>query len=367
MATKLKEGPQVVSLQQDEYGYRTIKAKYLVSTDDRNDSVYNALFNTPGMPLPGSIWQWRNDVDPDVFCTQEVDVALKVQDDYVWYEVTRTFSNKPVNRCPVDLVGNPLLEPAKVSLRTAKFTEEAAYDRFNLPILSSSGELMRGPAVEFDDNRFSVRIEQNVAPINLPLLYSFKDTVNDRSIWGFPYRSVKVSSITGDKHFYGPQITTGTGTGTLSRCQIYFARTIELDVFIRRDPTDPLNPNKSVSGHDRDIPDEGRKVLRGRWETRKGNANYGRWVLADMGLTFPLPADFHPTEDQLVEYSDFKGNTVRAQLNGQALPANVEVANPIPPFGFQIIDAGPQARIHVEKYPEADLIGRLGLPSSLEE
>lgn len=383
MALKLRPGVETVSLQQDAEGYRTIKAKYIVHTTE-GESVFSVL-NFADLPQPGSIWREGDrahpgaDVDPDIFCTPETDVSLFVTKDYKWYEIVRTFSNKPIRRCVLNRYEDPLLEPAKISGRFNKYTEEAAYDQNYFPILSSSGEMMRGPAVEFDDSRFTVKIEQNVRPIDLPLLYSLKDTVNKDIMWGFPPRSVKVSGPQLDKKFYGPAIETGSGTstGTLTRCQIYWARAIEFDVWLRRDPADPGNPMAITSGHDRILADEGAKVLKGRWESRKDNLLYAHWVLSNSytidGSTIqPRPelgetTAFHPRQDELDEYKDSKGNPTRALLNGQALPANTRIANPVGPNTWQVFDSGPQAKILVKKYPQADLIGLLGLPSNLEE
>lgn len=366
MAMRMKPGPEVVSLEQTEEGYRTIKAKYLVYVTE-GETVFQVL-NCDDLPKPGSIWQEGSDVDPDVFCNLETTVGLFKDKNYTWYEVVRTFTNKPgPDVCPIDYTRkDPLAEPPKVSGRFTKFTEEATVDKDGAPLLSSSGEQLRGPAVEFDDSRFSVRVEQNVYPLHLPTLYSHKDVVNDRDLWGFPKRSIKVSAITFDRKFYGPPHVTGsgTGTGTVETCRVYYARTVELDVYVKRDPTDPNNPAKFTSGHDRIIPDEGAMVWNGDWDKNKNSPRFRYWVLKQA----PPGNDIHehPTAVQLCKYHDWKGNEMRAQLNGTALPVNVNYAFPLAGGGYATGFSGPQAKIVVKKYVEADLVADLGLPAVIE-
>lgn len=263
-------GPLPPSLERDEDGYRTYKITFKVRTDDYNDGPAIVL-NASGLPQYGDTWFIGNDVDIWAFCkwNAKVTPVLKDEKNRDW-TVELTFDTKPPksDRCQTTQVEDPLLIPPKISGPFVKYTEEAQYDRFGFPILTSSLELIRGPKAEFDKNRPTIKIEMNVASLQYPLLLSMKDTVNAFPIWGFPPRCVKLSNVGFERKFYGV-------------CFVYYSWNLEFDVMFET--------------FDRDLLDEGTKVLNGHW-TNKGvtapNAATGLWVLDPVGF---LPTPNAPT------------------------------------------------------------------------
>ena len=165
MTCTLKGGqvrPRNWSVKRDADGHRTYTIKFLVLSDDARDGPATVL-NTPGMPLPGQWWIIGNDIDEWATCLPEMSITpLTPNEPNFQWEVEMTFSTKPLphsaQRCNEQQVGDPLLEPAKISGASTKNTEEAAFDRFGFPILNSAFEQMRGRQVEFDSNRSTVKI-----------------------------------------------------------------------------------------------------------------------------------------------------------------------------------------------------------------
>lgn len=285
-------GVKTWKLTRDEAGYREYRAVHRVATTDSNDGPARVLA-TPGLPLPGSVWNFKNDLDIWVWCRANAEVRPVVEpgSNDEW-EIEQIYSNRPpapgstqAQRCQDLAVEDPLLEPQKVSVSFVKYQEEATHDRFGMPIRSSSHEMLRGPQVEFDVTRWTVKIEQNVAAHNLPLVDSMRDTVNDTTLWGFPRRCVKLSNFTMEKVYYG-------------QCSVYYKRTFEFDINGRT--------------FDRDLLDEGTKVLNGHWDNTTGE-----WVLDNVGGDAPDPNN----PQHFVRYKDRNGENLRVVLNGAGVPA----------------------------------------------
>ncbi len=306
MTARIDHGRHDWSLKTDQDGYRTYSLTTFVSTDDVNDGPLTVR-DCAGLPQPGSFWNFGNDFDDWVWCrwTNQVTSLLPGQPGKEW-KIVQEFSNRPENlqRCNQNPITDPLLEPMKISGNFCKYSEEATSDRFGLPIVTSSWEQIRGPQVEFDANRTTVRIEQNVADLQLPLLDRIKNTVNDDTLWGMPRRCVKLSSITWVRKYYG-------------QCYPYFTRTLEFDVNARIDPLTGI----TVSGFDRDILDEGTKCLNGHYDNRPGVGG-GDWLLDAIAGVF-APDPYNPTH--FSTYLDRKGSTGRVLLNGLGLPYGVKV------------------------------------------
>jgi hypothetical protein len=169
---------------------------------------------------------------------------------HFWWLVSQTFSNKPLSvnstggqRCHDTQIEDPLLEPAKVSGTFIKYTEEAVYDMNGLPLKTSSHEQLRGNNVEFDRNRPTVTIEQNVPNQTLDIFSPMVDHVNDAPLWGLPARTIKLSNVRWNKQFYG-------------QCSIYYTRVLEFDIMYET--------------FDRLLLDEGTKALNGHWHNGSG-------------------------------------------------------------------------------------------------
>lgn len=289
MAATVINGQHAWSMDTDAEGYRNYKIKFLVRCDttDGPATVAQAL----GLPQPGDPWIIDNDTDLWVWCRPNLQVTpyqAKEGEPHNWWMVERTFSNKPLDKdkqkCADVKIEDPLLEPMKISGGFTKYTEEATKDLFGKPIRNSAHEQIRGPQNEWDASRMFVRIDQNVLFLELPLLNSMRDTVNKYPLWGLPTRCIKLSSISWERLYHG-------------QCHVYYKRSFEFEI-----------RNESF---DRDILDEGTKVLEGFWDKITGE-----WVLKNIN---GLPPDKN-NPSHFMKAIDRKGNPFKAILNGAGEP-----------------------------------------------
>ena len=300
MTCRLIPGQREWSMDRGEDGHRTYTITHEVETDV-GDGPFNVLNFTPGLPLEGDEWNFDGDRDPWAYCMPTAKVAKNpaVAEGHpvTHYLVTQTFTTKPPDvtkqRCSEIKVEDPLLEPPKVSGTFNKYTEEATKDRFGNPILSSSHEMLRGPQNEWDANRLTVKIEQNVAtPLQgYELPGAMLDTVNDAPLWGLARRCVKLSAAPWERVFYG-------------RCNVYYKRTLEFEI--------------RIDTFDRDLLDEGSKLLHGHWDP----VGSGAWVLDDINGSPPDPKN--PTHFDRAQ--DKNGNIMRVVLDGAGKPAETATA-----------------------------------------
>jgi hypothetical protein len=330
MATRLQPGQALWSMSKDAEGYRTYTIVHKVEADT-TDGPFN-VSNTPGLPTAGDFWVVDNDVDLDAVCTPEAQITPYQADEdsgpHRWWTVTNTFTTRPASRCyqgygtgTGNIADNPLLEPDRISGGFVKFVEEAAYDRFGTRLTNSAHEQLRGPQVEFDASRPTVVIEQNVADLEWAVLTSFIDQVNESTMWGYAARCIKYSNATWEKKWTGD-------------CTVYYVRRLEFEI----------NPNT----FDRDVTDEGTKVLNGYWDVATG-----AWTLRNIGNPGVVPDASNPAH--FIRLTDVNGNPIRGILNGRGLPA-----------GDAVGTADDPGSIHVEKYSEADLLSQFGLPTVIE-
>lgn len=314
----LQDGHRTWGGEQDDEGHRNYKVVFRAKTTSVEGPA--AVLQTPGLPAVGAPWFIDADVDPWAYRTPRTSVKPVVEGEpNTNWDIECNFSTKPPQRqqqrCNDTPVEDPLLEPAKVSGSLVKYTEEATTDVFGEPILTSSHEMIRGPQVEFDANRDTIRIEQNVADLQLELLVGMRDTLNDSTMWGLPPRCVKLSNYSWERLYYG-------------QCYVYYKRTLEFETFAKRDPEyvgtgdAPL-----VSGFDRAILDEGTKVLHGRWATESdsvGTASVaaGAWLITP--IWDPYEADFVQPDPSnpahFIRFTDRQGNPMRVVLDGQGRP-----------------------------------------------
>ena len=250
---------------------------------------------TPGLPVPGAFWSVALDNDAFAWCRWNADVKRVLEDGQPddLFDVTNTFSTKPIAAqscgCRSQQVEDPLLEPPKISGESKNYQEEATYDRFGSAVLSSSHEQIRGKENEWDRNRSSVTIEQNVATYGaVALAESLMDYVNDAPMWGHAPRCVKLSQRKFEKSYYGT-------------CYTYYKLTMTFDI---RDET-----------FDRNFLDEGTKVLHGHWNP-VGNYVTDQINGADPDKTNPQHFD---------RFKDRNGENCRVLLNGAGLPAGVKI------------------------------------------
>lgn len=330
MATVIN-GPFTWSMERDNDGHRIYTIIHRVVSDTTADGPYNVL-NTPGLPEVGSEWLFDNDYDFGAICRYDAKVTPDVEGEpgYSW-KVQQTFDTKPQTHCydqpgtgtNNNEINNPLLEPRKISGTFTKKRKEAVYDRFGDPVENSAFEMLRGPNVEFDVNYPTVRIEQNVAELQLSLLAELIDKVNEAPMWGLPARCVKLSNVSWEKKYHG-------------QCEIYFTRILEFDI--------------DYNTFDRDVPDEGTKVLRGHWDTEEGSPTYGQY-LVDADADYLNPKDY-------IRFTDPLHNPCRVRLNGYGVPFDTDETTP----GTADDIAG---LIHIEYYGQDDLF-QLDIPTDLE-
>ena len=256
----------------DEEGHREYKVVHLVQSSLTDGPL--TVMNTSGLPAIGSFWNYSglsSDVDPWAFCRPNMQITPRVSEEpNRFWEVEQTFSTKPLKRCQDTSIDNPLDEPDRISGGFTKYTEEAAKDRFGLPILSSSHEQIRGSGVEKDNNRPTVTIEKNLSVLPLGVFAAMLDTVNSSSLWGLPARCIKLSSVSWSRQLYGT-------------CYFYYTVSYEFD--IRYDTIAGI-----AGGFDRVLIDEGTMVL-----SKGGDKDN--------------PQDFE-------KYKDRNGENARAILNG---------------------------------------------------
>lgn len=194
---------QAWSASRDEEGYRNYKARWRVLTTSEKDGPA-VVMNAAGLPAIGSYWAFGNDLDPWSFCTPELEVQPLYDDEICQHwDVTTSFTNKPRKRCQDSSIDDPLNEPPDISGSFLKYTREAFEDSSGNLLLNSAMELVRGSAVERDDNYPTVSIKINSPVIGLATFASMVDTVNDSTLWGLSARKIKLENVSWSRKLYG--------------------------------------------------------------------------------------------------------------------------------------------------------------------
>jgi hypothetical protein len=305
----LANGPNKVSLERDDEDHYFYTASWLVGVlQNTSGPPYtvgpNEATMAAGLPLPGSPWIYEDVPDLNVYCLPRVSVKRQSQihenHPVNFWELTFTFSD---NLCGVVEHMDPLLRPQKMSGSSIKFVEEATVDRFGVPIQNSSYEQYRGQMVEFDNNRPQIIVEQNVPFLELDMLAKLVDMVSDSEMWGFPRRCVKFSDYSWRQECRGA-------------AEPYFVRRLTFDINVKvKQNTTEDDFDHLISGFDRDLPDEGTKVLKGHWSN-------GKWVLDQIGVDSsgnPIMPDWrNPTH--FMRVIDTHGNPTKIPLNGRGEP-----------------------------------------------
>lgn len=308
MATVIVGGPLTKRLSMDEGSHRTYTVKFRVESDNQAEGTADGpqqVRNTPGLPIPGNIYQIDADLDVWAYCLPNVEIDPQ-NSDYrpaQFWILTYTFTTKPITRPIMNDVQDPMVEPPKITITPRDYTEEAVYDRFRRKITNSAHELFRGPQNEWEFSRAVVRIEQNVPLLDAATLFPLNNTLNSVAMWGFPARFIKMK-IVQLQQLYIKFFT-------------FWKRTLDFEIWVRED--EDGNP---ISGWDRQLLDEGTKVLRGKW-TNLGTAADPRWTWELIGNpNRNNPSDF-------IRFQDVNGNLARVVLDGAGkpyVPAITEVA-----------------------------------------
>lgn len=330
MAGIVRGGPLTFEGGQDAEGYRTYEVVHLVETLFTDGP--HAAMTAAGLPLIGTVWLFGTDLDIWAFCTPERRVTIhdeKEGDPNRWYEVTSKFSTRSMGDCEDLIQDDPLLMPQKVSGTFVKYTKEVTKDRHGNALKTTSHEVLRGPQMEFDHNRPTVRVEQNIAALGLNVFAEMVDTVNDRSLWGLGPRKIKLSNVTWERKRH-------------STCNFYYTRIFDFDVDFKT--------------FDRVVQDEGTKALCGEWDMNEDSPDYQKYVVkkaAEAGDPNPDPSN----PQHFTRYRDKFGEFTRVILDENGLPANSPLA------GERSGNSGAPNEIDVEYYDESNLL-TLGIPTS---
>ena len=305
----------------DDEGHRTWNISHIVETTTSLDGPA-IVMQCPGLPQIGDTWNFGNDMDVWAFCYPSMKVAaapgVKTPGPIRYWKVDQKFSTKPLWRCSTATIEDPLSEPQKISGSFSKYSQEGVRDSNGLPIRSSSHEPFHGQQVEFDFNRASVKIEQNVVSLQLDVFTAMVDCLNDATLWGLAARKIKLSNVSWERKMYGT-------------CSFYYTRSFEFDV--------------AYNGFDRYIVDEGNKCLKGAWNKTTG-------VYETIKINGANPDPSNPSH--FGKALDRAGNPIRMPLNGAGMPIDASGTG----SGYQLHS------LYIQFYNEANFT-TLGIPSSL--
>lgn len=306
MATKLL-GDYSWNLDINDEGHRTYTLKQKVHATSKDDGPATVFF-TAGLPQVGSIWNYGNDFDSWAFCSPRMRIEPldhKDGDPVQLWGVTNYFTTIPFKRCQDNQIDDPLLEPDRISGGFVKYTQEEAFDKDGNPIINAGYEFIKGPQVEFDRNRPTVRIEQNVVNLELNVFSQMIDRVNGDPLWGLPARTIKLSNISWERLIYGT-------------CGYYYVRIFDFDV--------------NYDTFDRTVLDEGRRIIAGEWETETDSN--GNEVIKTPPNWIPYGWADPTNPKHFVEFKDLNGdpssliydsNETGSIWDGTYLPSTVEV------------------------------------------
>lgn len=322
------DGHRAWSMVRDRELFRDYKVTYRVEVDPDTQGPYAALVDTPGLPEPCSDWLEAGELW--AFFTGEAQVEqIGRTPDNVAFDVTFTATTRPMSERPNVSGSDPLTVPDRVITKSVNYQKEQTFNRFGDPMLNSAFEQFRGPQVEFDAHRMQVIIEQNYPTASPSVLSEFMNCLNDAEMWGFPPRTVKLSSFETDPKYY-------------EGCQRFYVRKLVFDV---------------APDFDRCLLDEGTKVLRGEWDRNPGSPTYGQYIVAD-DEDGPFGKLDPANPNNYKRFQDWNGNNTRVILDGHGVPYDSEnlttgTSDDLP------------GKICVEYYPSKNLL-LLGIPTSID-
>ncbi len=288
-------GLRTWSMSRDSIGHREYKVTSQVEVTSAADGPATVA-QCPGLPRVFTLWRIGNDIDIWAWCRPDMDIkpasGISEGEPIQFYHVTQTFSTKPTERNNPEAnkdQQDPLAEPQKVSGSFAKRQEEAFVDRFGSQIVNSAFEQIRGPLVEFERNSPTIKIEQNWPTLDLDVIATMVDRVNDRPLWGLPRRCWRLTNFSWERLFHG-------------QSYVYYKRSFEFE--------------SRYETWDRDVMDEGTKVLSGQWDKPTGT-----YITTKVGGVDPNPNN----PQHFKRATDPDGNPMKLVLNGAGLPAGVYV------------------------------------------
>ena len=212
----------------DKDGHRDYKSSYLVKTDDLHDGPRMAML-AEGLPAIGSTWDYDNDRDDWALCTPESTVKpVYTKERCHYFIVDLIHTTRPLRRCQDSQIDNPLFEPYRIGGSFTTYSEEAYYDRFGRPIMSSSYEMYQGAEIEFDAGRPTISIGFNSPDVPVPIFAPIIHVLNDNYLWGLAPRTIKLSGVRWQRLMYGT-------------CSFYYS--IDYDFEINYNTWDRLIPD----------------------------------------------------------------------------------------------------------------------------
>lgn len=224
------------SLDRDSKGHRTYNLRHKIKMTDTDDGPYSVLTRA-NLPRQGETWKYGNDDDRWAFCTPELKLTSVNEGDdepeWYWY-ADQVFTTIPQNRCQDGEITDPILQPPDISGSWVAQAVEAVRDKDGGLLLYSNLERMRGKAVETTKSSPTVNIGMNLLNLDLALVTSALDAVNEVELWGAPVRGVRLGSATWERLLFG-------------LCEFYYR--LELEFYVNLDT------------FDREILDEGDRVL----------------------------------------------------------------------------------------------------------
>lgn len=297
-------------------GHRDYNIKWRVKTDLSTEGPATVLA-CPGLPAVGSAWSFGFDSDAWAFCHPDWKISTELQGEpnYHWI-VEQTFSTKPLKRCQDSSIENPLLEPPRLNGSFVKYVREAHKDRFNVPLKTPSHEMLKGPVVEFDEDRPTVHVEVTKLTLPLGTITPLFNTLNDATLWGLGARKVKLSTGSWKRLLYGT-------------CTFYFVISYEFEINFR--------------GFDKDVPAFGYKCLKGWMPGSRFSP------LDPLGIDPDTSKANHLNPKNFEAYKDINGENTGCFMDE---------------YGRPVEDKDDIYDIHIEKYEESNLLV-LGIPPTL--
>ena len=187
----------------DKDGHRDYKSSYLVKTASSGEGPRQAMIAS-GLPAIGSTWNFEDDRDDWALCTPECSVKpVYTGEKCRYFIVDLLHTTRPIRRCQDEQVENPLFEPYRIGGSFVTYSEEAYYDRFGRPIMSSSYEMYQGSEIEFDAGRPTISIGFNTPEMPVPVFAPIVHMVNDNYLWGLAPRMIKLSGVRWQRLLYG--------------------------------------------------------------------------------------------------------------------------------------------------------------------
>jgi hypothetical protein len=307
-------GLTTLSLSVDQDSYRTFTAKYKVAVTGPADGPAAAL-ECPGVPQVGELFSFGSYFPDDwvfVLPTASVEPYGQRNDDepILMWMVSVTLSNKPLKRCQDNRIENPLLEPTKINGGVSGINKEVTQDRNGYALITSAGDRLRGPEVEFDHNHSTISIEYNSPTLGLATNTAYVNTVNHSTIWGISSRQLKCRQFSWERKFYGT-------------CTVYWTLKFEFEA-----DTSTTEHGGGYIGWDREVIDKGPSCLIGEWNNT-GTAAAPNWTWVDKsgGLTCGITTDGMgneyvkpPPMNMVMQYKDPNGENSEAMLDGGAKP-----------------------------------------------